>query len=72
MAQPRIPEVAYPPVTFHAKKNYIVAVFHLGNSTVGVRFQSPEQLLTFTVELMEKAKLTWPNHPLIKEYMLDD
>lgn len=57
---------------FRAEKNHIVAVFPISkDSTIGIRFESPEQLLTFCVELMEKAALVWPDHQLIEEYLND-
>lgn len=57
---------------FRAEKGHIVAVFPIGkDSTIGIRFESPEQLLTFCVELMEKAALVWPDHQLIEEYLND-
>lgn len=56
--------------TFRAEKNHIVAVFPIGpDSTIGIRFESPEQLMTFFVEMMEKATQVWPNHPVIKDYL---
>lgn len=57
---------------FRAEKNHIVAVFPIGkDSTIGIRFESPEQLMAFFVEMMDKAALVWPNHEIIKEYQDD-
>lgn len=57
---------------FLTGKDYIVARFHIGGSTFGVRFVSPEQLMTFCVLLMEKAVKVWPDHNLMKEYLEED
>jgi hypothetical protein len=68
--KPRIPEVVRGlPVTFHAKKDHVVAIIPLGNSTIGLRFESPLQLLNFFSEMMEKAALVWPENEWIKEYL---
>lgn len=69
--KPRIPEVVRPPVTFHAKKDHVVAVFYIGQSTVGLRFESPDQMLKFFAEMMEKAAIVWPDNEYIKEYLSD-
>lgn len=70
--KPRIPEVAYLPVTFHAAKDHVVAVYTVGtNQTIGIRFQSPEQMLWFFIKIMEKAAVVWPDNELIKEYVDD-
>ena len=70
--KPRIPEVAHLPVTFHAKKDHVVAVFTLGeNQTIGLCFESPEQMLEFFSQMMEKAALVWPDSEWIKEYLRD-
>lgn len=72
--KPRIPEVAHLPVTFHAKKDHIVAVFTTTSpdafiQTIGVRFESPEQLLEFFSRMMEKAVQVWPDNSWVKEYL---
>ncbi len=70
--KPRIPEVAHMPVTFHAKKDHVVAVFHIAkNQTIGIRFESPEQMLEFFTRVMDKAVLVWPNNQLVIEYNSD-
>ena len=67
--KPRIPEVARLPVSFHAKRDHIVAVFHIENSSIGLRFETPEQMLEFFQQMMEKAVLVWPENEWIKEYL---
>jgi len=69
-SKPRlVVEVAHLPVTFHALSHHIVAVLQIGeDQTIGLRFESVEHLLTFCTELIEKAAVTWPDHPLIREY----
>jgi hypothetical protein len=71
MTKPRIPEVAHLPVSFHAKKDHVVAIYYLKRSTIGIRFESPEQMLEFFNQLMEKAVLVWPDNEWIKEYLSD-
>lgn len=61
------------PFTFSAGKNHVVAVMWIDEETsMGIRFESPEHLLTFCSELMEKAAEVWPNNQWIREYMEDD
>lgn len=72
MPKARIPEVVKLPVSFHAKPDHVVAVFYIGDSTIGVRFEQPEQMLYFFSQMIEKACLVWPDNPLIKEYMSDE
>lgn len=67
--KPRIPEVVKSAVEFHAYKNHIVAIFPVGQSTIGIRFESPEQLLEFFNRMMEKAVVVWPDNEWIKEYL---
>lgn len=70
--RPRIPEIIELPVSFHAYKTHVLALFTIDeNKTIGVRFQSPEQMLEFFTQLMEKAALVWPDNPWIKEYLSD-
>lgn len=59
------------PVTFQANKDHVVAVIELDYSTLGIRFNSPEQLLVFVTGLMEKAVTVWPDNEYIKEYLSD-
>jgi hypothetical protein len=72
MPKARIPEVAHLPVTFHAKKDHVVAIFHIGESTIGIRFEHPEQILHFFVQMMDKAAIVWPDDPNIQEYLSQD
>ena len=68
----RIPEIARPPVTFHAKRDHVVAVFHFAqHQTIGLRFESPEQMLEFFQQMMEKAALVWPDNEWVQEYKSD-
>lgn len=60
------------PAEFRAYQDHVVAIIWVGNSSIGIRFNSPEHILTFMTELMEKAKLVWANNPLIQEYLSDD
>lgn len=65
--------VAHLPVTFNAGNGYVNAVFHVDNSTLGVRFESPEQMLEFFQQLMEKAAQVWPNNEWVQMWQsLDD
>ncbi len=67
----RNPQVARGmPVSFEAnfKDKYIVAIFHIGRNTIGVRFESPDQLLYFCTEMIEKAAVVWPDNEYIREY----
>jgi hypothetical protein len=68
----RIPEVVHLPVQFQTGRGHVVAIYHINGSTLGVRFESPEQMLTFFTKLMEKAVKVWPDHPLVKEYLSDE
>lgn len=67
--KPRIPEVVHSAVEVHAYKNHVTAIFPVGQSTIGIRFESPEQMVEFFSAVMEKAVQVWPNNEWIKEYM---
>jgi hypothetical protein len=56
------------PVTFEAGKGFVTAVIHIDNSTIGLRFEQPEQMLEFFYGLMEHAAIAWPNDPYIRLY----
>jgi len=60
------------PVTFEAGKGFVTAVLHIDNSTLGIKFESPEQLLIFFTELMENAVITWPDNEFIQYYLQDE
>ncbi len=62
------------PVAFEAdyEHRHVVAIIPLGQSTIGLRFYSPEHILTFFQQLIEKAATVWPDNELINEYMSDD
>jgi hypothetical protein len=71
--KPRVPEVVRLPATFHAMKDHVVAVMEtplpgIEHATIGLRFESPEQLLEFFSKLIEKAAVVWPDNKWIKEY----
>lgn len=66
--QVKIPAV-HLPVTFEAGRGFVTAVFHIGGSTIGVRFESPEQILEFFTQLMESAAIAWPDNEWIKLYL---
>jgi len=65
----RNPEIVWLSAIFEAHKNHVVAIFKLNGSTIGIRFTSPEQLLGFFLQLMEKAVQVWPDNEWIKEYL---
>lgn len=67
----KIPAVRLP-VTFEAGPGFVTAVIHVEKSTLGLKFESPEQLLTFFTELMENAVIAWPTNPFIRMYLDDD
>lgn len=67
----KIPTV-HLPVTFEAGKGFVTAVIHIDNSTIGLKFKSPEQLLTFFTQLMESAVIAWPNDQFIKYYLSNE
>jgi hypothetical protein len=69
MTRQRHPVVIPQTIEVEAKPDYVVAIIRLGNSTIGLRFISPEHLIKFFVSLMEKAILIWPDDPYIKEYL---
>lgn len=71
----KVKEVIRREPDIRAEKDHVVAVFDLGpvgpngqGMTIGVRFESPEQLMEFSSRLMDKAVLVWPEHHLCKEY----
>lgn len=66
---PSIPEII-------ANKDHVVMVLDVSQippdtnlMTIGLRFDSPEHLLTVMTAIMEKVVEVWPNHPLVKEYL---
>lgn len=67
----KIPSVRLP-VTFEAGKGFVTAVIHIDNSTIGLKFESPDQLFGFFTELMENAVIAWPDNPFIQYYLLDE
>lgn len=68
----KIPTAGPIPVTFEAGRGFVTAVVHIGNSTLGLKFESPEQLLEFQAGLMEHAVIAWSDNPFIKMYLEDD
>jgi hypothetical protein len=61
------------PVSFEAGKGFVTTVFHIDdNSTIGIKFESPEQMLSFFTRLMEHAAIAWPDDPFIQYYLLEE
>lgn len=60
------------PVTFEAGRGFVTAVIYIEGSTLGLKFESPEQLLTFFTEMMESAVVAWPNNEFIRLYLSED
>ena len=68
----QVPAIALP-VTFEAGPGFVTAVISLDEkSTIGLKFESPEQMLTFSHGLMEHAVIAWPNNPYIQYYLQDE
>ena len=76
----RNPVRATLPVLFEAKVDHVVAIFNVGgtpaapnstNSTIGLRFESPEQMLWFFNQMIQKALIVWPDNEWMKLYMKD-
>ena len=63
------PQVVRLPVKFEAKKDHVVAIFNARGSTIGLRFNSPEEMLSFFSQMLEKAVLVWPENEWIREYL---
>ena len=59
------------PVSFEAGRGFVTAVIHIDNSTIGIKFVSPDQLLDVFTQLMENAVIAWPDNQYI-QYYLDD
>lgn len=68
----KIPTAGPMPVTFEAGPGFVTAVFHIGGSTLGLKFESPKQLLEFFTGLMEHATIAWPDDPFIQMYQEDE
>lgn len=67
----KIPSIQLP-VTFEAGRGFVTAVIHIDNSTIGLKFESPDQLLSFFTELMESAVIAWPDNPFIQYWLQSD
>lgn len=66
-------QVAHLQVTFESGPGHVVAVFDTGEiSTIGLRFESIEQMITFFTGLMTEAAKVWPEHEMIKYYKEDE
>lgn len=70
--------VGISPMTFQAHDDYVLGILDLKSAnleaipaTIGLRFLSPEHLLSVFGEMMEQAAMVWPNHPLILSYLED-
>ncbi|GIK39548.1 MAG: hypothetical protein BroJett011_33810 [Chloroflexota bacterium] len=68
----KIPTTAPLPVTFEAGPGFVTAVIHAGPSTLGLKFESPEQLLYFLTDLMEHAVFAWPDNPFVQMYVEEE
>ena len=68
----RYPQKIKLPVTFEAKEDHVVAIFDINGSTLGIHFTSPEHLLEFFYELIEKAAIVWPGNEWIQEYLREE
>ncbi|GIK42458.1 MAG: hypothetical protein BroJett011_62910 [Chloroflexota bacterium] len=68
----KIPKTGPIPVTFEAGPGFVTVVIHIGPNTIGLRFESPEQLLEFFTGLMEHATIAWPDNPFIRMYLEDE
>lgn len=61
------------PVTFESGSGFVTAVIRIdSNTTIGIKFMSPEQLLNFFVQLMEGAEIAWPDDPFVKYYTMSE
>jgi hypothetical protein len=67
----RDPDIAVVPVSYEAHEKYVVAVFYLDDSSVGVRFTSMKELLGFFDKLMQMATIVWPNDEYVKQYLTE-
>ena len=67
----KIPAIRLP-VTFEAGNGFVTAVFHIQGSTIGIKFEAPEQMLTFFTQLMKSAVIAWPDDPFIQYYLQDE
>lgn len=67
----KIPQV-HLPVTLETGKGFVTAVFHIDKSTIGIRFEQPEQMLEFFTQLMESAVIAWPDNEFIKYYLSNE
>jgi hypothetical protein len=65
-------KTVYLPVTFHAEADHVVAIAQIGESTLGIRFNSPEMILMFMSGIMEEAAKVWPDNEWVKEYLSND
>lgn len=60
-------------VTIESEKGRVIAVVPLDDSSsIGIRFETPEQLLEFCHGLIEEAAKVWPNDPYMQEYLSEE
>lgn len=64
----KIPAIKLP-VTFEAGRGFVTAVIHIDDSTLDLKFESPDQLLSFFTGLIENAVIVWPDNEFIKYYL---
>ena len=68
IAPTRHPVVMSQELEILAMKDHVVAIIKINNSSIGLRFVSPEHLLLFFNQLMEQAIKVWPDNEWILEY----
>jgi hypothetical protein len=57
-------------VSFEYGPGFVTAVIHIDeDTTYGLKFLSPEHMLSFMNGLMEHATEVWPDHALIRYYV---
>lgn len=68
----RKPVVIPTSVEIQANRDHVVMIVPVGNGTVGIRFESPEHMLSIFHELMAAAQKVWPDNEWIQEYQSED
>ena len=66
----RNPVTATRNIDIELHSDHITAVVWIDKDTsIGVRFNSPEHLLEFSTKMLEAAAKVWPDNPYIKEFL---
>ena len=68
----RKPVVIQQSVEIQANIDHVVMILPAPGGTIGVRFVSPEHLLTTFEALMEAAIKVWPDNEWVREYQRKD